>query len=219
MPTPADFDTVTEPLGGIEGGQMLLRTRWLTLDPYMRSSFMLQPDNVGKTVIGGTVSEVVESRASGWDVGDLVGRLLRLAGIQRRHSGGRAMEQSQHTDPEVGRFTRRTINGARDTRHDRPHRLRGTLERRQGQARRDGRRQRRQRRRRPSRGPTGDNPRAHAPSASPADRPSAVSASTNSASTPASTTKPETWPTTWVQPPPTGSTSTSRTSAATSWRP
>ena len=72
MPTPADFETVTEPLGGIEDGQMLLRTRWLTLDPYMRSVFMQRPDNVGKTVIGGTVSEVVESRASGWDVGDLV---------------------------------------------------------------------------------------------------------------------------------------------------
>lgn len=72
MPTPADFEIVSESLGDIEDGQMLLRTRWLTLDPYMRSVFMLQPDNVGKTVIGGTVSEVVESRAPGWDAGDLV---------------------------------------------------------------------------------------------------------------------------------------------------
>ena len=33
---------------------------------------MLQPDNVGQTVIGGTVSEVVESRSPAWEVGDLV---------------------------------------------------------------------------------------------------------------------------------------------------
>ena len=72
VPTPADFEIVSESLGDIEAGQMLLRTRWLTLDPYMRSGFMLQPDNVGKTVIGGTVSEVVESKAPPWEVGDLV---------------------------------------------------------------------------------------------------------------------------------------------------
>ncbi|MYA16484.1 MAG: NADP-dependent oxidoreductase [Gammaproteobacteria bacterium] len=71
MPTPADFQIVAEPLGGIEDGQMLLKTRWLTLDPYLRTTFMLQGQNVGKTVIGGTVSEVVESQAPGWDVGDL----------------------------------------------------------------------------------------------------------------------------------------------------
>ena len=72
VPTPADFEIVTESLGDIVDGQMLLKTRWLTLDPYMRSGFMLQPDNVGKTVIGGTVSEVVESKAPTWQTGDLV---------------------------------------------------------------------------------------------------------------------------------------------------
>ena len=32
VPTPEDFEIVSEPLGDIEAGQMLLRTRWLTLD-------------------------------------------------------------------------------------------------------------------------------------------------------------------------------------------
>ena len=43
VPKPADFEIVSESLGNIEDGQMLLRTRWLTLDPYMRSVFMLRP--------------------------------------------------------------------------------------------------------------------------------------------------------------------------------
>ena len=72
MPTPADFEIVTETLGEPEDGQMLLKTRWLTLDPYLRPVFMPREGNVGKTVIGGTVSEVVVSKAPAWQVGDLV---------------------------------------------------------------------------------------------------------------------------------------------------
>ena len=72
LPQTDDFVIVAEPLDAIEDGQMLLKTRWLTLDPYMRSGFMTQPANVGKTVVGGTVSEVIDSRADGWRPGDLV---------------------------------------------------------------------------------------------------------------------------------------------------
>ena len=51
---------------------MLLRTLWLSIDPYMRSDFMGYPKNVGKTMPGDTLSEVVESHAKGWESGDLV---------------------------------------------------------------------------------------------------------------------------------------------------
>ncbi len=71
-PKPSDFELVTEAIPPIEEGQMLLRTKWLTLDPYMRSGPMNKEENVGSTLIGGTLSEVVESRASGWSKGDLV---------------------------------------------------------------------------------------------------------------------------------------------------
>lgn len=71
-PTAADFDTVTAVLPPLAAGQMLLRTRWLTLDPYMRSGFMNAAKNVGQTLIGGTVSEVVDSRSAHWRPGDLV---------------------------------------------------------------------------------------------------------------------------------------------------
>tara|TARA_B100000676_G_scaffold296801_1_gene337580 strand:+ start:2028 stop:3086 length:1059 start_codon:yes stop_codon:yes gene_type:complete len=71
-PEPDDFELVSEPVPEPGEGEMLLRTRWLTLDPYMRSGFMAQAENLGATVIGGTVSEVVSSRCDGWSEGDLV---------------------------------------------------------------------------------------------------------------------------------------------------
>jgi NADPH-dependent curcumin reductase CurA len=35
-PTPSDFEVMTEEVLPIAEAQMLLRTKWLTLDPYMR---------------------------------------------------------------------------------------------------------------------------------------------------------------------------------------
>ena len=69
---PADFEMLTQEVPPIEEGQMLLRTKWLTLDPYMRSGPINKEENVGATMVGGTVSEVLESRTSQWSVGDLV---------------------------------------------------------------------------------------------------------------------------------------------------
>ena len=75
-PKPSDFAMVTEELPAIADGQMLLRTKWLTLDPYMRgldaSGPMNNEESIGATLVGGTLSEVVRSRASGWSEGDLV---------------------------------------------------------------------------------------------------------------------------------------------------
>ncbi len=75
-PKPSDFAVVTEEVPPVAEGQMLLRTKWLTLDPYMRgldaSGPMNDERNIGSTIVGGTVSEVVESRANGWSEGDLV---------------------------------------------------------------------------------------------------------------------------------------------------
>lgn len=72
MPAAEDFELVSEPIRSLAEGEMLLRTRWLSLDPYMRSVFMNAAANVGHTIIGGTVSEVVESRAPDWAPGDFV---------------------------------------------------------------------------------------------------------------------------------------------------
>ncbi|WP_127104097.1 NADP-dependent oxidoreductase [Pararhodobacter zhoushanensis] len=58
-------------------GQMLLRTRYLSLDPYMRGRMSDAPSyaapvEVGGVMVGGTVAEVVSSDIDGFATGDLV---------------------------------------------------------------------------------------------------------------------------------------------------
>lgn len=58
-------------------GQVLLRTLWLSLDPYMRvritdADGYMPPVKPGEVMVGGTVSEVVASNHAGYAVGDLV---------------------------------------------------------------------------------------------------------------------------------------------------
>ncbi|MGO1550270.1 MAG: NADP-dependent oxidoreductase [Nesterenkonia sp.] len=60
-----------------ESGQVLLRTKYLSLDPYVRGMMStaksyVAPLEVGDVVVGGTVSEVVESGADGFEPGDVV---------------------------------------------------------------------------------------------------------------------------------------------------
>src|ERR1035437_3968435 len=58
-------------------GQMLLRTLWLSLDPYMRGRMSdapsyAKPVGIGDVMEGGTVSEVVASDISRFAKGDVV---------------------------------------------------------------------------------------------------------------------------------------------------
>lgn len=76
-PTPADFDIVTEPIPTPDDGEVLLRTRYLSLDPYMRGRMSdapsyAAPTGLGEVMPGGTVGEVVESRDPSLEPGDLV---------------------------------------------------------------------------------------------------------------------------------------------------
>lgn len=58
-------------------GQMLLRTLWLSLDPYMRGRMSdapsyAKPVEIGQVMEGRTVSEVVASNCEGFAAGDIV---------------------------------------------------------------------------------------------------------------------------------------------------
>ena len=57
-------------------GEVLMRTHWLSLDPYMRGRMSAaksyaRPVEVGATMVGGTVGEVVASRNPNFAVGDI----------------------------------------------------------------------------------------------------------------------------------------------------
>jgi NADPH-dependent curcumin reductase CurA len=76
-PTLENFRLVEAPLPELEVGQVLVRHRYLSLDPYMRGrmnegkSYAL-PQPLNAVMIGGTVGDVVASRHEKYQVGDAV---------------------------------------------------------------------------------------------------------------------------------------------------
>ena len=76
-PTLDNFRLETGPMPVPTQGQLLVRTLYLSLDPYMRGRMSIapsyaQPVAIGDTMEGEVVAEVIESRAAGYRQGDLV---------------------------------------------------------------------------------------------------------------------------------------------------
>lgn len=76
-PSAENFRIEQVPLPHPGEGEVLLRTRYLSLDPYMRGRMnagrsYAAPVEIGQVMDGGTVSEVIESRHPQWQKGDLV---------------------------------------------------------------------------------------------------------------------------------------------------
>ena len=76
-PTLDNFRLEKHPISQPGSGQMLLRTLWLSLDPYMRGRMSdapsyAKPVGIGEVMEGGTVSEVVTSNVPRFAKGDIV---------------------------------------------------------------------------------------------------------------------------------------------------
>ncbi|HEY1721823.1 MAG TPA: NADP-dependent oxidoreductase [Magnetospirillaceae bacterium] len=76
-PTPEHFRLERVPVPTPAAGQVLLRTVYLSLDPYMRGRMddgpsYAKPVNIGETMVGGTISRVVASDNKKFAVGDVV---------------------------------------------------------------------------------------------------------------------------------------------------
>jgi len=79
--TQADFRVVDAPLPELAEGQVLVRNRYLSLDPYMRMRMNDTPSyapkvDLGQLMVGGTVGEVVDTRSATLKNGDIVSGLL-----------------------------------------------------------------------------------------------------------------------------------------------
>ena len=77
MPTHENFELTEIALPNLADGQVRVRNRWLSVDPYMRGRMndvksYVPPFQVGEPLEGGAVGEVVESKADGFAPGDLV---------------------------------------------------------------------------------------------------------------------------------------------------
>lgn len=76
-PVDDNFRLEKAPLPQAKDGQLLLRTVWLSLDPYMRGRMSDAPSyaapvQIGEVMTGGAVSRVVESNSLDFKAGDLV---------------------------------------------------------------------------------------------------------------------------------------------------
>ncbi|MDN7967252.1 NADP-dependent oxidoreductase [Burkholderia multivorans] len=76
-PTANDFRLETGDVPTPDAGQVLLRTVWLSLDPYMRGRMSDAPSyappvQLGDVMVGGTISRVVASNLPAFREGDLV---------------------------------------------------------------------------------------------------------------------------------------------------
>jgi hypothetical protein len=77
MPKESDFQIVEAPVLPLSEGEVLLRTLFLSVDPYMRSRMngiktYADPVNIGQVMIGSTVSQVVDSKNPKFRAGDVV---------------------------------------------------------------------------------------------------------------------------------------------------
>jgi NADPH-dependent curcumin reductase CurA len=76
-PTPADFAVVEAPVATLGDGEILTRTIYLSLDPYMRGRISgvksyAKGVDPGDLMVGGTVGQVVESKHPAFKAGDFV---------------------------------------------------------------------------------------------------------------------------------------------------
>jgi len=77
LPTSDNFGLKDIDLPPVANGQLRVRNRWLSVDPYMRGRMndvksYVPPFALGEPMDGGAIGEVVESKADGFAPGDLV---------------------------------------------------------------------------------------------------------------------------------------------------
>jgi NADPH-dependent curcumin reductase CurA len=77
LPTNDDFELKEVELPPLADGMVRVRNLWLSVDPYMRGRMndvksYIPPFQLGEPMDGGSIGEVVESRAEGFAPGDLV---------------------------------------------------------------------------------------------------------------------------------------------------
>lgn len=106
-PRPEHFRLEEGRMPAPKPGEVLLRTRWLSLDPYMRGRMSAaksyaRPVEIGEVMVGQTVSEVVASENPAFAEGDLV---LSQSGWQDYAvSDGQGLRRLDPADGPPSRF-------------------------------------------------------------------------------------------------------------------
>ena len=93
-----DLELIEGPVPEPQAGEVLVRTIYLSLDPYMRGR-MSAPEAVGTVMVGGVVGEVVVSNAAGFVPGQVVCQYVGGYGWQSY--GAVAGSQLRVLDPDL----------------------------------------------------------------------------------------------------------------------
>jgi NADPH-dependent curcumin reductase CurA len=77
LPTADNFQFVDTNVPALQDGEVLLRSLYISVDPYLRGRMRegksyVAPFEVGQVIVSGVVGEVVESRSPHWKIGDIV---------------------------------------------------------------------------------------------------------------------------------------------------
>ncbi len=77
VPAVGDFEAASAAASVPEAGEVLLKNLYLSIDPAIRgwmsdAKSYLPPIGIGEPIRSGTLSQVVESKAEGWPVGQVV---------------------------------------------------------------------------------------------------------------------------------------------------
>ena len=81
MPTMSDFEFTTSEIPALQDGEVLLSTRYVSVDPYLRGRMSdapsyIEPFQVGKPMASGIIAEVIESKHNDFKAGDFVSGMM-----------------------------------------------------------------------------------------------------------------------------------------------
>ena len=76
-PLLSDFDFTTTAVKDVKDGEVLLQTKYVSVDPYLRGRMndtpsYIPPFQIGEAIVSGSVAEVIESKSSKFSKGDFV---------------------------------------------------------------------------------------------------------------------------------------------------
>jgi NADPH-dependent curcumin reductase CurA len=105
LPTAENFQIADSEVPKLSDGDVLVRTLYISVDPYLRGRMRegrsyVPPFEIGEVIMSGVVGQVVESRAAGFAAGDIVTGMLgwRLYNIAKAG-------ELRKVDPKIGPVT------------------------------------------------------------------------------------------------------------------
>jgi NADPH-dependent curcumin reductase CurA len=110
MPTADNFKLVDAEIPQPTDGEVLIRTLYLSVDPYMRGRMSdrrsyVAPFAVGEVITGGVIGEVVESRAENFKPGDIVTGMLGWQLYSLARGDGADIGSIRKIDPRLAPVT------------------------------------------------------------------------------------------------------------------